>query len=50
MDEPFEKPHNLKSLNSLLLKETKDRQQQMESLVQGKANLESELSRVRRGD
>nr|XP_028953613.1 TMV resistance protein N-like [Malus domestica] len=45
MDEPSEKLQNLKSLNSLLLKETKDRQQQVESLVQGKADLESELSR-----
>ncbi|KAB2610831.1 WAT1-related protein [Pyrus ussuriensis x Pyrus communis] len=40
MDEPSEKLQNLKSLNSLLLKETKDRQQQVESLVQGKADLE----------
>ncbi|XP_068341769.1 uncharacterized protein [Pyrus communis] len=45
MDEPSEKLENLKSLNSLLLKETKDRRQQVESLVQAKAGLESELSR-----
>ncbi|KAM2664066.1 hypothetical protein FF1_010474 [Malus domestica] len=47
MDEPSEKLENLKSLNSLLLKETKDRRQQVESLVQAKAGLESELSRFR---
>ncbi|KAB2602151.1 flagellar attachment zone protein 1-like [Pyrus ussuriensis x Pyrus communis] len=50
MDEPSEKLQNLKSLNSLLLKETKDRQQQVESLMQGKADLESKLSRFCRGD
>ncbi|KAB2631735.1 flagellar attachment zone protein 1-like [Pyrus ussuriensis x Pyrus communis] len=50
MDKPSEKLQNLKSLNSLLLKETKDRQQQVELLVQGEADLESELSWFRHGD
>ncbi|KAM1468388.1 hypothetical protein ACFX2I_033356 [Malus domestica] len=47
MDEPSEKLENLKALNSLLLKETKDRRQQVEALVQAKAGLESQLSRFR---
>ncbi|PQQ11495.1 cingulin-like protein 1 [Prunus yedoensis var. nudiflora] len=44
-DEPSEKVQNLKSLNSLLLKETFDRRQQVESLMQAKEGLESELTR-----
>ncbi|XP_008218210.1 PREDICTED: myosin heavy chain, striated muscle [Prunus mume] len=46
-DEPSEKVQNLKSLNSLLLKETFDRRQQVESLMQAKEGLESELTRFR---
>lgn len=43
--EPAEKLQSLKSLNSLLLKETFDRRQQVESLEQAKVALEAELTR-----
>jgi chromosome segregation ATPase len=45
MDDPSEKLQNLKSLNSLLLKETFERRQQVESLEQAKQALEAELNR-----
>ncbi|RVX19075.1 hypothetical protein CK203_006943 [Vitis vinifera] len=45
MEDPSEKLQNLKSLNSLLLKETFERRQQVESLQQSREALESELSR-----
>lgn len=45
MEDPAEKLQNLKSLNSLLLKESFERRQQVESLVQAKEALESELAR-----
>ncbi|GLT64469.1 hypothetical protein SLA2020_369600 [Shorea laevis] len=45
MDEPSEKLQNLRSLNSLLLKETFERRQQVESLEQAKQALEAELTR-----
>ncbi|KAE8010132.1 hypothetical protein FH972_006523 [Carpinus fangiana] len=45
MDDPAEKLQNLKSLNSLLLKETFERRQQVESLEQAKQALEAELNR-----
>ncbi|XVF31265.1 hypothetical protein REPUB_Repub16aG0130700 [Reevesia pubescens] len=44
MEEPNEKLQNLKSLNSLLIKEAFERRQQIESLVQAKEALEAELS------
>lgn len=45
MDDPSEKLQNLKSLNSMLLKETFDRRQQVESLEHAKESLEAELTR-----
>ncbi|XP_022720085.1 myosin-11-like [Durio zibethinus] len=44
MEDPNEKLQNLKSLNSLLVKEAFERRQQIESLVQAKEALEAELS------
>ncbi|XVF57366.1 hypothetical protein PTKIN_Ptkin06aG0199600 [Pterospermum kingtungense] len=44
MEDPNEKLQSLKSLNSLLVKETFERRQQIESLVQAKEALEAELS------
>ncbi|XP_062145227.1 uncharacterized protein LOC133852478 [Alnus glutinosa] len=44
-DEPSKKLQNLKSLNSLLLKETFERRQQIESLEQAKQALEAKLTR-----
>ncbi|XP_030959781.1 myosin-6-like [Quercus lobata] len=44
-DSTTEKVQSLKSLNSLLLKETFERRQQVESLEQAKEALESELTR-----
>ncbi|KAL6139296.1 hypothetical protein ACLB2K_064573 [Fragaria x ananassa] len=44
-DGSSEKLASLKSLNSLLLKETLDRRQQVEALVKAKKGLESELSK-----
>ncbi|KAF5463481.1 hypothetical protein F2P56_019390 [Juglans regia] len=44
MDDPSEKLQSLKSLNSLLLKETFERRQQVESLEQAKESLEAELT------
>ncbi|KAK3031615.1 hypothetical protein RJ639_035621 [Escallonia herrerae] len=45
MEESSEKLENLKSLNSLLLKETVERRQQVDSLKESNGALESELSR-----
>ncbi|KAK9293135.1 hypothetical protein L1049_021121 [Liquidambar formosana] len=45
MDDPSEKIQSLKSLNSLLLKETHERRQQVDTLVKSKEALESELTR-----
>ncbi|PRQ42054.1 hypothetical protein RchiOBHm_Chr3g0453461 [Rosa chinensis] len=45
-DVSSEKLANLKSLNSLLLKETLDRRQQVEALVKAQKGLESELSKL----
>lgn len=44
--DPAEKLQSLKSLNSLLLKETFDRRQQVESLEQTKVALEAELTQA----
>ncbi|XWS57603.1 hypothetical protein CRYUN_Cryun09bG0187900 [Craigia yunnanensis] len=44
MEDPNEKLQNLKSLNSLLVKDAFERRQQIESLVQAKERLEAELS------
>ncbi|KAG6701515.1 hypothetical protein I3842_08G168800 [Carya illinoinensis] len=44
MDDPSERLQSLKSLNSLLLKETSERRQQVESLEQAKESLEAELT------
>ncbi|XWS64605.1 hypothetical protein CRYUN_Cryun05aG0017500 [Craigia yunnanensis] len=44
MEDPNEKLQNLKSLNSLLVKEAFERRQQIEPLVQAKKALEAELS------
>ena len=44
MEDPNEKLQNLKSLNSLLVKEAFERRQQIEFLVQAKEDLEAELS------
>ncbi|KAJ9180183.1 hypothetical protein P3X46_008459 [Hevea brasiliensis] len=46
MEDPEEKIQHLKSLNSMLLKETLERRQQIESLVQAKRGLETELTRT----
>ncbi|PON72933.1 DNA repair protein XRCC4, C-terminal [Parasponia andersonii] len=45
MDDSSDKLQSLKSLNSRLLKETYERRQQMDSLVQAKEALEAELNR-----
>ncbi|KDP23571.1 hypothetical protein JCGZ_23404 [Jatropha curcas] len=45
-EDPEEKLQNLKSLNGMLLKETIERRQQVESLKQAKEGLESELART----
>lgn len=45
MEDASEKLENLKNLNSMLLKETTEKRQQMDSLVQAKGSLESELKR-----
>ncbi|KAF3454399.1 hypothetical protein FNV43_RR04846 [Rhamnella rubrinervis] len=45
MEDPSEKLQNLKSLNSMLLKETFERRQQIDSLVNAKEALEAELTR-----
>ncbi|CAL5330316.1 unnamed protein product [Camellia sinensis] len=45
MDDASEKLDNLKSLNSILLKEAVERRQQVESLLHSKGFLESELNR-----
>ncbi|CAN4107419.1 unnamed protein product [Withania somnifera] len=45
MEEASEKLENLKNLNSMLLKETIEKRQQVDSLVQAKGCLESELKR-----
>ena len=45
MEDSTEKVQSLKSLNSLLLKETFERRQQVESLEQAKEALEAELTR-----
>ncbi|GAV63230.1 hypothetical protein CFOL_v3_06750 [Cephalotus follicularis] len=45
MNDTAEKLHNLKSLNSLLITETIERRQQVESLEQAKEDLENELTR-----
>uniref|UniRef100_A0A2N9E768 Uncharacterized protein n=1 Tax=Fagus sylvatica TaxID=28930 RepID=A0A2N9E768_FAGSY len=45
MEDSTEKVQSLKSLNSLLLKETFERRQQVESLEQAKETLEAELTR-----
>ncbi|XP_042507368.1 ELKS/Rab6-interacting/CAST family member 1-like [Macadamia integrifolia] len=45
MEDPSEKLASLKSLNALLLKETVERRQQVNALVQSKEALESEISR-----
>nr|DAD33499.1 TPA_asm: hypothetical protein HUJ06_012350 [Nelumbo nucifera] len=44
-EDPLEKLASLKSLNALLLKETVERRQQVDSLLQSKEALESEISR-----
>ncbi|ESQ32264.1 hypothetical protein EUTSA_v10003823mg [Eutrema salsugineum] len=44
-DSSEEKFHNLKSLNAILLKQTMEKRQQIESLFQAKDALEAELSR-----
>lgn len=46
MEDTEEKLQNLKSLNSMLLKETLERRQQVESLMQAKEGLESQLART----
>ncbi|KAJ7973401.1 putative Prefoldin chaperone subunit family protein [Quillaja saponaria] len=46
MEDPSEKLQALKSLNSLLLKETSERRKQVESLEQTKQKMESELTRA----
>ncbi|XP_043719248.1 golgin subfamily A member 6-like protein 22 [Telopea speciosissima] len=46
MEDPSEKLASLKSLNALLLKETVERRQQVDALVQSKESLESEISRT----
>ncbi|XP_065851644.1 uncharacterized protein [Euphorbia lathyris] len=46
MDDPQEKLQNLKSLNDMLLKETIERRQQVESLLQAKENLENQLAQT----
>lgn len=45
MENPSDKLERLKSLNALLLKETVEKRQQMETLVQAKEALEAELIR-----
>lgn len=45
MEEASEKLENLKNLNNMLLKETIEKRQQVDSLVQAKGCLESELKR-----
>lgn len=45
MDDSSEKLQSLKSLNTLLLKETHERRQQVEKLVKSQETLESELTR-----
>lgn len=46
MEDPSEKLQNLRSLNSLLLKETFERRQQVDSLEHSKQALEYELSQI----
>ncbi|KAJ4719545.1 putative Prefoldin chaperone subunit family protein [Melia azedarach] len=46
MEDPAEKLQNLKNLNSMLLKETIEKRQQVDSLNQEKELLESQLSRL----
>ncbi|XVF42053.1 hypothetical protein PTKIN_Ptkin01aG0329200 [Pterospermum kingtungense] len=46
MEDPNEKLQSLKSLNSLLVKEAFERRQQIESLVQDKEALESEVKQL----
>ncbi|KAK8698132.1 hypothetical protein V6N13_114262 [Hibiscus sabdariffa] len=48
MEDPQEKLQNLKSLNSLLVKEAFESRQQIESLAQAKKALEAELSEKKR--
>ncbi|KAJ8572168.1 hypothetical protein K7X08_008679 [Anisodus acutangulus] len=45
MEEASEKLENLKSLNNMLLKETIEKRQQVDSLIQAKGCLESELKK-----
>ncbi|OMO81573.1 putative Ubiquitin-protein ligase BRE1A [Corchorus olitorius] len=45
MEDPNEKPKNLKSLNAMLLKETVEKRQQIESLVHANEALKAELSK-----
>ncbi|CAI9111420.1 OLC1v1011641C1 [Oldenlandia corymbosa var. corymbosa] len=45
MDEITEKMESLKSLNAMLLKETVERRQQVDSLLESKASLESQVTR-----